>query len=111
MHGLGEIIIRPQIQAGQPRLSLGLTRQDDDRRLVAIFPQFVQNIASGHIRQAEIQNNGLIIVNIGQFNAGFTAFGLIDLNILSSRISFKALENTASSSINRIRMENSHKKR
>tara|TARA_Y200000002_G_scaffold208851_1_gene172279 strand:+ start:306 stop:548 length:243 start_codon:yes stop_codon:yes gene_type:complete len=49
------------------------------------FPAFVQNIASGHIQQAEIQNSALIITNIGQFNAGFTAFGLIDLNILVLR--------------------------
>ena len=32
--------------------------------------------------QAEIQKNGLIIVNIGQFMAALAACGLVDLNIL-----------------------------
>jgi len=59
-----------------------LARQENNRRLVAIFTQFVQNVAACHIRQTQIQNNSLIIINIRQLNACFTALSLIDLNVL-----------------------------
>lgn len=39
-------------------------------------------VTAGHIQQAEIQNDGLIIANIGQFKAAYGALGQIDLNIL-----------------------------
>ena len=82
LHRLGEIVIGHHIKAGPPSLNLGFPRQDDGWRFMAIFYNSFRTVLPVTSRRLGSKNSGLIILNIGRFDADFAAFGLLDLNIL-----------------------------
>ena len=74
MKWFGEVIVSSQIKSGQFGVQLRLSGEDDYRRLSARCAICAKNVEAGHVRQAQIQDDD-VIVSLFQGFCAITAGG------------------------------------
>ena len=64
--GLGHVIIGAEAKAAQLAFSVVRSGQDQDRRIDARQPQVTQNLHPVHVGQIEIQQDQIVVIELGQ---------------------------------------------
>ena len=77
--GLGHVVIGPETESAQ--LAFGIVRagQDQDRRVDPRHADLAQHLHPVHVRQIQIQQDQIIVVELGQIDALFAHVGAIDV--------------------------------
>ena len=70
--GLGQIIIRPAAQGLHLAVNLSATGENHDRRADSAVAQGAKDIESAHIRQVQIQEDQVVIIELAEIDTLLT---------------------------------------
>jgi len=81
-NGLGQVVIGSDAETFHLVLGAGETRQDQDRRLHLGDAQGAQHLEPGHVREVQIEQNDVVVVEFSEIDAFFAKVGRIDVETL-----------------------------
>ena len=90
VEGFGEVIVSPGPKSFDLVVWLGKAGQDQDRCLHLCVAKTPQNLVSVNVRQHEIENDDVVIIQFPDFEAVFPIFGRVDHHIFRPEHQFDA---------------------
>ena len=81
MERFRQIVIRAKSKALEFAFRIVCARQNKNRRLNACTADLAQYFVTGHIRQAKVQKDQVIVIELGQIDAFFAKMCAIDIQV------------------------------
>ncbi len=76
---LGHVIVGAETEAADLAVHLGNAREDQDRRLHLGDAQFLEHVVTVHVREVEVEQDDIVIIQLAQIEALFAKIGRIDI--------------------------------
>ncbi len=91
----GQIVVGAEAKALNLVLDAGEARENQYRCLDFCDPQGPQNLITRHVRQVQVEQNDVVIVQFAQIDTLFTEIRRVDVKILGFKHQFDALSGRA----------------
>ena len=79
---LGHVVVGAEAQALHLVLDAGEAGEDQDRGLDLGDPQRAQNLEAGHVRQVQVEQDDVVVVELAEIDALFAEIGGVDVEAL-----------------------------
>jgi hypothetical protein len=92
---LGHVVVGAAREGLHLGVDLGGTRQDHDRGVDLADPQRAQHVHAAHVRQIEVEQDEVVVVDLSQIDAFLAQVGSIDVESLGLQHQLDALRRCA----------------
>jgi hypothetical protein len=82
VEGLGHVVVGAEAEAAHLVLDAGKPGEDQDRGLDLGDPQAAQHLEARHVRQVQIEQDDVVIVELAEIDALFAQIGGVDVEAL-----------------------------
>jgi hypothetical protein len=81
VEGFGQVVIGTEPEALELVFGIVEPRQDQDRRIDPRIAQLAQHLVPGHVRQVQVQQDDVVIVQLREIDALLPQIGGVDIQI------------------------------
>jgi len=95
VEGLGHVIVGADAETLDLVLDAGEARENENWCLDLGHPQLLEHIVAGHVRQVEIEQDNIVVVELAEIDAFFSEVRRIDVETLGFEHQLNRLRNGA----------------
>src|SRR6202790_3276383 len=95
VEGLGHVVVGADAETLDLVLDAGKAGEDQNGGLDLRYPQLLEHVVAGHIRQIEVEQNNVVVVKLSEIDAFFSQVRRIDVETLGFQHQFDRLRDGA----------------